>query len=276
MPAEKHSARRDGLSLQTLILAAVASGTAAIVTSHFWKGGTVIASAMTPVIVAIVKEGLARPMESELVRRPARKATEIAAARLTPSAAPVREPVGARARNLPQQPPPGLRLDDEGLTADGLTPGDVLLSHPRRTYGTSSRTRQRARLKLAIVTGLLAFVVAAVVLTVPELVFGGAVASHHSTTFFGGGGGGHSSSSSQKSSDTKKSNSSGQQSGSKSSQGQQPSNGSGQTSTTTTPQQTPSQPQSTQQPPAQQSPAPAAPSSPPPSGGGSAAPPSSP
>src|SRR3954454_3362021 len=63
----------EGLSLQSLVVAAAASGLAAIVVSHLWKGGTVIAAAMTPVIVAITKELLQRPMESELVRKPAQQ-----------------------------------------------------------------------------------------------------------------------------------------------------------------------------------------------------------
>src|SRR3954465_6169577 len=60
----------EGLSLQTLVVAAAASGLAAIVVSHLWKGGTVIAAAMTPVIVAITRELITRPMESEIVRKP--------------------------------------------------------------------------------------------------------------------------------------------------------------------------------------------------------------
>jgi uncharacterized iron-regulated membrane protein len=55
---------------------------------------------------------------------------------------------------------------------------------PIRTYGRP--TRRRLHLKVALVTGLIAFVLAAVVLTVPELVFGGSVASKGHTTLFGG------------------------------------------------------------------------------------------
>jgi hypothetical protein len=41
--------------------------------------------------------------------------------------------------------------------------------------------------KVWIATGLAAFAIAAAVLTLPELIFGGAAASSHRTTFFGGG-----------------------------------------------------------------------------------------
>jgi uncharacterized membrane protein YvlD (DUF360 family) len=60
----------EGLSLQTLVVAAIAAAVAAVVVSHLWKDGTVIAAAMTPVIVAITKEMIQRPMESDLVRKP--------------------------------------------------------------------------------------------------------------------------------------------------------------------------------------------------------------
>src|SRR3954451_25285931 len=73
MPSGAQNRGGAGPSLQTLVIAAAASAAAAVIVSHLWKGGTVIAAAMTPVIVAIVKELLARPMESEIVRKPVSK-----------------------------------------------------------------------------------------------------------------------------------------------------------------------------------------------------------
>src|SRR3954470_5876656 len=73
MAEGKGTAGGESLSLQTLVVAAGASASAAVVVSHLWKDGTVIAAAMTPVIVAILKEVLARPMESEIVRKPVSK-----------------------------------------------------------------------------------------------------------------------------------------------------------------------------------------------------------
>src|SRR3954447_7722233 len=69
----------EGLSLQTWVVAAAASAVAALVVSHFWKNGTVLAAAMTPVIVSIVKEALQRPMKSEVVRRSATSARRVVA-----------------------------------------------------------------------------------------------------------------------------------------------------------------------------------------------------
>jgi uncharacterized membrane protein YvlD (DUF360 family) len=189
MTRQEGSANSEGLSLQTLVIAAVASGIAAVVVSHFWRSGTVPAAAMTPVIVSIVKELLHRPMQSDVVRRSASMVSEVATARRAVAGVAAARTESAR-RHTPGtgSVPPPRRSDANGANgAEGeVTPGDVLLTHPRRTYGRSRRLRP-LHLKLAIVTGLLAFVVATVVLTVPELVFGGAVASHHRTTFFGGG-----------------------------------------------------------------------------------------
>src|SRR4051795_5941089 len=86
MPSGAKNGGGESLSLQTLVIAAAASGAAAVIVSPPWKGGAggaaagfvsplgrggrVVAAAMTPVIVAIVKEMLARPMDSELVRKP--------------------------------------------------------------------------------------------------------------------------------------------------------------------------------------------------------------
>ena len=51
------------LSIRTLAIASLASATAAVLTSQFWAGGTPIAAAVTPVIVALVSEMLHRPSE---------------------------------------------------------------------------------------------------------------------------------------------------------------------------------------------------------------------
>ena len=170
-----HGRPDDGgskLSAQTLIVAGLASLTAAIVTSTFWQSGTPIAAAITPVIVAIA---------SELYSRPARRISELGSRVQTRPrrfdegrAARERAPVGGAPRRLPEAPPP---LREPG-------PGQV------RVYRTSSRPR-RVHMKVAIVTAAIAFAIAAIVLTVPELVFGGSVATHRKTTFFGGHAGRH-------------------------------------------------------------------------------------
>jgi hypothetical protein len=142
--------RHSGFDVGTLIIAAVASVVAATVVSRLWQAGTVMATAMTPVLVALVKEAL---------ERPARRVTSIASRSVAPT--PSRTP-----RTV--APP----IDDPELT-------------PMRVY---RRDRQVGRRwKLAIATGLLAFLIGVAVMTVPELVAGRSVVSgKHDTTIFGG------------------------------------------------------------------------------------------
>jgi hypothetical protein len=197
----------EGLSLQTLLIAAVASAAAAVIVSHLWKGGTVLAAAMTPVIVAIVKELLAKPMESELVRKPVSKLASGSRAALasTPGVG-TRTPApgDARRRSDPGRARAATRGTGDPLTTGTSAPpterrGPRLdpspggnggppdaTAGPIRTYGTPRR-RRPLHLKIAIITGLVAFLIAAAALTLPELLFGGAVGSGHSTTLFGGG-----------------------------------------------------------------------------------------
>src|SRR4051794_41590182 len=65
---------RPGLSVTTLTIASLSSLAAALVVSKLWGGGTLVGAAMTPVIVAIVSEGLRRPATVIGTVRPARAA----------------------------------------------------------------------------------------------------------------------------------------------------------------------------------------------------------
>jgi hypothetical protein len=155
------------LSPQTLIVASLASLTAAIVTSTFWQRGTPITAALTPVIVALA---------SELYSRPARRITQLSSRRFTAEEIRARERVptgGPLERRRPEalQPP-----EDESLG-------------PVRIYRAAAERPspvRRVHIRVALATAAIAFVIAALVLTLPELVFGGSVASHGRTTFFGG------------------------------------------------------------------------------------------
>lgn len=178
MATQTQPKQRDGVSLQTLIVAAVASAVAAIVTSTFWKNGTVLTAAITPVIVAVTKEVLARPLESDLVQRPV---SRIKTARTAPQEAQREQAAREGERRRPAR-----SFEDEVIRPGSLddragAPGAG--SSPVRTYG---RSRGRRHLKVAVMTGIAAFAIAAVVLTVPELIFGGSVAGSGSTTLMGG------------------------------------------------------------------------------------------
>ena len=185
-PTSEVKEPRQGLSITTLVIAAIASGTAAIVVSQFWENGTIFASAMTPVVVAILSEILRKPVESERVRSGVRSVSSVA----KPSS--YSRPQSGRTPSVMAPPTPGV---DEGLKRreDGVEAGPVRVyssgtNKAPTELANGSSPRRRLHLKVAVVTGLLAFVIAALVLTVPELIFGGSVgSSSRNTTVFGGG-----------------------------------------------------------------------------------------
>jgi hypothetical protein len=163
MPApEAQPQHRGGLSASTLIAAAIASVVAATVVSRLWQPGTIMATAMTPVIVALVKEAL---------ERPARRVSSIAT-RTAP------RPIARAARTV-AEPPPQAEAPPAPMAAD-----PVLTE--MRVYGRA-RTPARRRWRLAVLTGLLGAVICIAALTLPELVAGrSVVSSSHDTTIFGG------------------------------------------------------------------------------------------
>lgn len=176
---------KQGLSAQTLVIAAIASGIAAIIVSQFWESGTIFASAMTPVAVAIISELLRKPVESERLRSGVRSVSSVAK---PPS---VSRPRSGRTPRVMAPPPAGV---DEGLRQreEGVEAGPVRVyssgSNRRPRDPDSPSPRRRLHLKVAVVTGLIAFLIAAAALTLPELIFGGSVGSSgRNTTFFGGG-----------------------------------------------------------------------------------------
>jgi hypothetical protein len=155
----------SGLSLTTLLISSLSAVAAAILVPMFWEKGSIIATAVTPIIVALVSEGLNRPakvIKTAAPRVARRTATGAAVRTRTPSG------VGARGDGPEQLPP---RRDDPfGLYAD---------ERPRGT---------RRPVKIALVTGLLAFLVGATVVTASELaIFGHSIGqSNRQTGLLGG------------------------------------------------------------------------------------------
>lgn len=173
--------QRSGLSLQTLLISAAAAVAAATIVPLIWEQGTLLATAMTPVIVALVSEGLRKPVErvSTAAPRVARRSgTGAAVRRSDPDAARTRKPqrVGARGEGPErfEPPPPDPRGDAAARRDD--------------PYGLRRSERRRPRLRIALVTGALAFFAAAAVVTASELaLFGGSVSGERGrTTLFGG------------------------------------------------------------------------------------------
>jgi hypothetical protein len=172
-----------GLSARTLAIASAASLTAAIVTSRLFPPGTIYASALTPVIVAAVNEMLSRPVDRVAALREQRRTMVLEA-----SEARVSRAMGEEPSPLRGAPDFALGAEAEEETharsGNGHRAGDRLEGVP-----IHGRTRRRRILhpKVWVTTGLVAFAIAAAVLTLPELIFGGAVATNHRTTLLGGG-----------------------------------------------------------------------------------------
>jgi hypothetical protein len=150
---------QTGLSVHTLLIAGAASAAAAFVIPLFWEPGTVFAAAMTPIIVAVVSEGLKRPAES---------VKSVAVARRTST--------GGDERDFdPLAPPPPEDLEALPQTTS------------QRTVQSSRGFKLTARQwKLALATGALAFVLAVAFVTASELLAGEKVGgTTNPTTFFG-------------------------------------------------------------------------------------------
>jgi hypothetical protein len=160
---------KSGLSVTTLTIASLSSLAAALVVSRIWGGGTLIGAAMTPVIVAVVSEGLRRP------------ATIVTSVRETRAS----------------------RFDPVAEGRAGLREGDLQRARPampaaavaeRRVHRASGRSAGGGggfslrmpppRVIAAVMTGLVAFAIAGVLLTSSELVLGKSVVSSSKRTTF--------------------------------------------------------------------------------------------
>jgi hypothetical protein len=150
-----------GIDLTTLLITAAASAVAAYTCSKIWAPGTLASAAFTPVLVAIIKEALARPAKVVTQAVPIRG---VVRSTHGPAGTEVHEPLPPEPAAAPA-PPELERVAQQGEIS----------------YHSSGVARRRWR--LAIITGILGFVIAAVVFTVPELVSGA-----NSTTYFGGSG----------------------------------------------------------------------------------------
>jgi hypothetical protein len=158
---------REGLDIATLFISAIASAAAAYVTSKIWAPGTLFSAALSPVIVALVKEGLRRP--TEVITNVVPTASK---SKWTRAGA---DDAGLVAEVEPAEAPP-----PDAPAEPVLVPGD---HGPVRVYSTRGR---RLRWRLAVVTGLLGFGIAVLAFTVPELIAGQSLGGSHKTTIFGG------------------------------------------------------------------------------------------
>jgi hypothetical protein len=136
-----------------------------VIVPLFWERGSLVAAAITPIVVALTSEGLKKPVE---------KVQTVGVWRKTPQGTAVRQPGG---REFEVYDPEEERLEVDPAQADD----PFGLREPERgSFFT------RKRVVLALVTGLIAFAIAAVVVTAGELTLGGSTSSGNRTTFFGG------------------------------------------------------------------------------------------
>ena len=159
--------KSGGISVTTVLIASASAAAASIVVPLLWAGGGVVAAAITPVIVTLVSESL---------RRPVTKVQEVAVWRKTPQGTAVRQPAG---RDFQPMDP-----EEERIEIDPQQPDDPFGLYEDERGGGGFFTRRKVI--IALVTGLIAFAIAAVVVTAGELTFGDSTSSGHKTTFFGG------------------------------------------------------------------------------------------
>ena len=160
---------KGGLQLSTLIISSLSAVAAAIVVPMFWERGSLLATAITPIIVALVTEALNRPTKVITQAAP-----RVRSRTGTAAAVRARQPTGVGARGGgPERVP---RWGDDVDDPFGLrTPQ----RKPRRGFPW----------KLGIITGLVAAVIGAAVVTASELaIFGHSVGGgkERSTSVFGG------------------------------------------------------------------------------------------
>ena len=191
-PDRSEKRRGSGVSLQTLIIASIASAAAAYGASRIWGTGTLISAAVTPVVVALVSEFLRRPVETVATSAkrlppvhplPAMRPRADATPRDPTDAVEDPEHVGmdptspAQPPSTPAQARPPRRVEAAADSTPGVGPTTV-----RRTAADAGRRHWRP----AVLTGLLAFAIVVALFTVPDLIAGHSVTGNgQPTTFFG-------------------------------------------------------------------------------------------
>jgi eukaryotic-like serine/threonine-protein kinase len=170
MLREREEERR--LNMRTLVIASVASATAAAVTSQLWIRGTWIAAALTPALVALISEAMHRPTE-----RIARAWTSDGPALGAGASRHADEPAPA------DQPLPPRSAREPLSSRAGPEPA----AGPVRVYRQPSDRAPRRKIALGVVaaTAAIAFVIAVTVLTAGDLISGGSIGKGGgSTTLF--------------------------------------------------------------------------------------------
>ena len=166
MSSQTRNTREDTnrLDLRTLAIASFSAAVAAVVVSRIWASGTPIAAAATPVVVTIIKEMLDRPTakiaEKVTVNARALPATE------------VREPAAShvgRDAQLDEGPTRRLEPTEPIHPESSGDPGDIRVY---RQQSGGGGVFSRIKPKVVVLTAVLAFLIAGVVLTAGQLAIG--------------------------------------------------------------------------------------------------------
>jgi len=153
MSSQARNSREDErrIDVRTLVIASIASAVAAIVVSRIWTAGTPIAAAATPVLITLFKEALDRP-------------TTKIAERLTVDSPAVAD---TTLRDVPREEPSRVR---EVASPEQTKPGDVRIYRQQPT--ATKRALGKISPRVVLITGLLAFVIAGVVITAGQIAIG--------------------------------------------------------------------------------------------------------
>jgi hypothetical protein len=169
-----------GLSLQTLVIASVASAAASFAASRIWGPGTLISAAATPVVVALVSEFLRRP-----VQRVSATARKLPAPQSLPAVR--KHTIATAADAAGVKPDPQIAAEPYSPSGQQADPHAAI--EPDVDAGTVEPTRAEAwrpRWRPALITGLVAFAIVVALYTVPDLVAGHSITGNGAaTTFFG-------------------------------------------------------------------------------------------
>lgn len=148
-----------GISLKTLAVASISSALAAYVVQSVWRPGTLVAAAAMPVLVALLSEAINRPT-AQVSRAGAQFSR--AGQQVSRAGRQVRE---RRSRRRPGDP------------------------SPEAAYTLHDDVRRRRRIRLAVLTGALGFILVGAAWTTAELVAGQSLfGGEQRTTYFGGDG----------------------------------------------------------------------------------------
>ncbi len=171
--------KKTNLSLQTLLISSVSAVVAAAVVPLFWQRGSLLATALTPIVVALASEALNRPAKAITAAAP-----KVARRSATGAALRSRQPTGVGARGegperVGRGRPPARDGAPPAWSGDAEDPFGLRAPEPKR---------RRLPVRLAVITGLLAAVIGAAVVTTSELaVFGHSIGhSSRETSLFGG------------------------------------------------------------------------------------------